>query len=79
MVPGSTHCVTCITARQKPFRHYQPIQPAHSAGREVVIFLMAGAAESPHTFAYFWAWKWFRMFWRIALAMTIVGLLCPAT
>jgi hypothetical protein len=61
-----------------------PVSSAHcnlhtALGGEVVIFLMAGAAECPYAFAHFWARKWFRVFWWIAIAMTIVGLLCPAT
>lgn len=38
-----------------------------------MIFLLAGVAECPFTFTHFYAKKWFRVLWWIAVAMTIAG------
>ena len=38
-----------------------------------MIFLLAGAAECPFAFTYLYARRWFRVFWWIAIAMTIAG------
>ena len=64
--------VTHVTVNPTATRHTRSRSMAHQGG-QIVIFVLAGAAECPFAFTYLYARKWFRVSWWIAIAMTIAG------